>query len=186
MAQREPRLISLGYGRWVRPDRVFALIPLASRGARRRPPHLRPRRRDRRAARRLTLRAGDPPRRRRRARRGRRRPAAPRRGPRRREAPGQPALGAAAAAPAISKGAWKVRVVRHARAPSCALRRSAKRTVVHSMRPLGTHRLRPARGRIARARERRANRHEPRTTPPALTEFGAAERREPSAPGGAR
>ena len=30
MAQREPRLISLGYGRWVRPDRVFALIPLAS------------------------------------------------------------------------------------------------------------------------------------------------------------
>jgi len=25
----EPRLISLGYGRWVRADRVFALVPLA-------------------------------------------------------------------------------------------------------------------------------------------------------------
>ena len=27
---RDPRLISLGYGRWVRADRVFALVPLAS------------------------------------------------------------------------------------------------------------------------------------------------------------
>jgi hypothetical protein len=26
---RDPRLVSLGYGRWVRADRVFALIPLA-------------------------------------------------------------------------------------------------------------------------------------------------------------
>ena len=25
----DPRLISLGYGRWVRADRVFALVPLA-------------------------------------------------------------------------------------------------------------------------------------------------------------
>jgi hypothetical protein len=27
--QRDARLISLGYGRWVRADRVFALVPLA-------------------------------------------------------------------------------------------------------------------------------------------------------------
>jgi hypothetical protein len=27
---REPRLVSLGYGRWVRADRVFALVPLAA------------------------------------------------------------------------------------------------------------------------------------------------------------
>jgi hypothetical protein len=26
--RRDPRLVSLGYGRWVRADRVFALIPL--------------------------------------------------------------------------------------------------------------------------------------------------------------
>jgi len=26
---RDPRLVSLGYGRWVRADRVFALVPLA-------------------------------------------------------------------------------------------------------------------------------------------------------------
>ena len=29
VAARDPRLVSLGYGRWVRADRVFALIPLA-------------------------------------------------------------------------------------------------------------------------------------------------------------
>jgi hypothetical protein len=29
MAVRDPKLVSLGYGRWVRADRVFALIPLA-------------------------------------------------------------------------------------------------------------------------------------------------------------
>jgi hypothetical protein len=28
MSQREPRLVALGYGRWVRPDRIFALVPL--------------------------------------------------------------------------------------------------------------------------------------------------------------
>ena len=28
--KRDPRLVSLGYGRWVRADRVFALIPLAA------------------------------------------------------------------------------------------------------------------------------------------------------------
>ena len=28
-AKRDPRLVSLGYGRWVRADRVFALVPLA-------------------------------------------------------------------------------------------------------------------------------------------------------------
>lgn len=26
--RRDPRLVSLGYGRWVRADRIFALIPL--------------------------------------------------------------------------------------------------------------------------------------------------------------
>jgi hypothetical protein len=26
--RRDPRLVSLGYGRWVRADRVFALVPL--------------------------------------------------------------------------------------------------------------------------------------------------------------
>jgi hypothetical protein len=32
--RRDPRLVSLGYGRWVRADRVFALVPLppAERG----------------------------------------------------------------------------------------------------------------------------------------------------------
>ena len=28
MASRAPRMISLGYGTWVRADRVFALVPL--------------------------------------------------------------------------------------------------------------------------------------------------------------
>ena len=28
MAKRDPRLVSLGYGRFVRADRVFALVPL--------------------------------------------------------------------------------------------------------------------------------------------------------------
>jgi hypothetical protein len=28
MSQREPRLVALGYGRWVRADRIFALVPL--------------------------------------------------------------------------------------------------------------------------------------------------------------
>jgi hypothetical protein len=28
MSQREPRLVPLGYGRWVRADRIFALVPL--------------------------------------------------------------------------------------------------------------------------------------------------------------
>lgn len=34
MANREPRMIALGYGRFVRADRVFALVPLpaAERG----------------------------------------------------------------------------------------------------------------------------------------------------------
>jgi hypothetical protein len=30
MAGRDPKLVSLGYGRWVRADRVFALIPLGA------------------------------------------------------------------------------------------------------------------------------------------------------------
>jgi hypothetical protein len=29
-AKRDPRLVSLGYGRYVRADRVFALVPLAA------------------------------------------------------------------------------------------------------------------------------------------------------------
>ena len=29
--RRDPRLVSLGYGRWVRADRVFALVPLPAR-----------------------------------------------------------------------------------------------------------------------------------------------------------
>ncbi len=28
MARRDPRLVPLGYGKFVRPDRVFALVPL--------------------------------------------------------------------------------------------------------------------------------------------------------------
>jgi hypothetical protein len=38
MAKREPRLVSLGYGKFVRADRVFALVPLeaAERGEGRR------------------------------------------------------------------------------------------------------------------------------------------------------
>ena len=28
MSAREPRLVPLGYGRWVRADRIFALVPL--------------------------------------------------------------------------------------------------------------------------------------------------------------
>jgi hypothetical protein len=28
MASRAPRMIALGYGKWVRADRVFALVPL--------------------------------------------------------------------------------------------------------------------------------------------------------------
>jgi hypothetical protein len=31
MPKREPRLVSLGYGRFVRADRVYALIPLAAK-----------------------------------------------------------------------------------------------------------------------------------------------------------
>jgi hypothetical protein len=30
MANREPRMVHLGYGKWVRADRVFAVVPLAS------------------------------------------------------------------------------------------------------------------------------------------------------------
>jgi hypothetical protein len=30
MANRAPRMISLGYGKWVRADRVYALVPLAT------------------------------------------------------------------------------------------------------------------------------------------------------------
>ena len=29
-AKRDARLVSLGYGRWVRADRVFALVPLSA------------------------------------------------------------------------------------------------------------------------------------------------------------
>jgi hypothetical protein len=29
MAKREPRMVALGYGRFVRADRIFALVPLA-------------------------------------------------------------------------------------------------------------------------------------------------------------
>lgn len=28
MAQRIPRLVALGYGKWVRADRIYALVPL--------------------------------------------------------------------------------------------------------------------------------------------------------------
>ncbi|TMK38589.1 MAG: hypothetical protein E6G56_14015 [Actinobacteria bacterium] len=28
MPRREPRMVSLGYGKWVRADRVFAVVPL--------------------------------------------------------------------------------------------------------------------------------------------------------------
>lgn len=28
MPRREPRMVALGYGRWVRADRIFALVPL--------------------------------------------------------------------------------------------------------------------------------------------------------------
>ena len=28
MAQRSPRMVHLGYGKWVRADRVFAVVPL--------------------------------------------------------------------------------------------------------------------------------------------------------------
>jgi hypothetical protein len=31
MAKREPRMIALGYGRFVRADRVFAVVPLAAK-----------------------------------------------------------------------------------------------------------------------------------------------------------
>ena len=31
MPKRDPRLVSLGYGRFVRADRVFALVPLAAK-----------------------------------------------------------------------------------------------------------------------------------------------------------
>lgn len=30
MANRAPRMISLGYGKWVRADRVYALVPIAA------------------------------------------------------------------------------------------------------------------------------------------------------------
>jgi hypothetical protein len=38
MARRQPRMIALGYGKWVRADRVYALVPLepGDRGDRRR------------------------------------------------------------------------------------------------------------------------------------------------------
>lgn len=31
MPKREPRMVALGYGRFVRADRVFALVPLAAK-----------------------------------------------------------------------------------------------------------------------------------------------------------
>ena len=37
MAQRDPRMVALGYGKFVRADRVFALVPLE--GAERRDGH---------------------------------------------------------------------------------------------------------------------------------------------------
>jgi hypothetical protein len=30
MANRAPRMISLGYGKWVRADRVYALVPMSA------------------------------------------------------------------------------------------------------------------------------------------------------------
>jgi len=30
MANRAPRMISLGYGKWVRADRIYALVPIAA------------------------------------------------------------------------------------------------------------------------------------------------------------
>ena len=51
--KRDARLISLGYGRFVRADRVFALIPLAPDERGGGPADLRARRRDRGAAGRL-------------------------------------------------------------------------------------------------------------------------------------
>lgn len=29
VAKRQPRMVALGYGKWVRADRVFAVVPLA-------------------------------------------------------------------------------------------------------------------------------------------------------------
>ena len=78
MAKRDPRMVPLGYGKFVRADRVFALVPLEGVRAPRRPAHLRARGRPVRARGGLALRARDPRRRGDRARRGGR-PAAPRR-----------------------------------------------------------------------------------------------------------
>ena len=30
MADRAPRMIALGYGKWVRADRIYALVPIAA------------------------------------------------------------------------------------------------------------------------------------------------------------
>ena len=83
-------MVSLGYGKFVKADRVYALVPIESgeRGdGRRTYVHV-----DglERAARRLALRAGDPGRRRGGADRGGRRPAPP--APRPAEGPGEPLL----------------------------------------------------------------------------------------------
>ena len=77
MAKRDARMIPLGYGKFVRADRIFALVPLepGERGDGRRT-YVHVDGLDR-AARRLALRAGDPGRRRGRAHRGGRHPAAP-------------------------------------------------------------------------------------------------------------
>ena len=53
MAKRDARMVSLGYGKFVKADRVYALVPIESGRARRRAPHLRARGRARRADRRL-------------------------------------------------------------------------------------------------------------------------------------
>ena len=60
MPKREARMVSLGYGKFVKADRVYALVPIEAERARRRPPHLRARRGPRPADRRLALRARDP------------------------------------------------------------------------------------------------------------------------------
>ncbi len=59
-AKRDPRLVSLGYGKFARADRIYALVPLDPKDRRRRTPHLRARRGDGRADRRLPLGARDP------------------------------------------------------------------------------------------------------------------------------
>ena len=102
MPKREPRMVPLGYGKYVRADRVFAVVPLEAgdRGEGRRT-YVHVEGLDA-ADRRLSLRAGDPHRRRGGADRGRRDPAAP-------TAKGRPggtvlvALAAARAATAASR-----------------------------------------------------------------------------------